>query len=346
MLTARQNVDEVIKGGNPERYANNYEWIQLLFAPFYMHNPTPQKGQEDVVDAWGVTNSWPGNVPGPFPVHTPDKVVIKDYENWRDYVKAPSLDFPEEEWNIFAPQYDGVDHEQAYAAAFYAPGMFERMHHCGGIENAMMAFYECPDEVHDLIKFIKDWELQFAEGLCSHFKGMDAIFHHDDWGSMQSTFMSPAMFEDFFGDAYAEVYKYYHDHGCKYVVHHSDSYGATLVPTMIDMGIDVWQGCMYSNNLPELVSKYGDKITFMGGFDGAMIDRPDATKELVKECVYKVLDEVGTPKGFIPCIAQGGPGSVFPDVYLWLMDAIDEYSIEKMGVKKEDITRLPNQIMF
>ena len=33
-----------------------------------------------------------------------------------------------------------------------------------------------------------------------------------------------------------------------WLVHHSDSYAATLVPSMIEMGIDVWQGCMETNN--------------------------------------------------------------------------------------------------
>ncbi|MCQ2452560.1 MAG: uroporphyrinogen decarboxylase [Oscillospiraceae bacterium] len=345
MMTARENMDAVIRGGNPDRFCNNYEAIQFLFHPFMMHSPSPKKGEMDVVDAWGVTNSFPENVPGAFPVHTPDKIVIKDFEHWQDYLKAPSLKFPEEEWAMFKAQRDAVDAKESYAAPFVAPGLFERMHHCGGMENVMMAFYECEDEMHDLVKFLVDWELELAEYICKYIQP-DALFHHDDWGSMKSTFMSPAMFEDFFGDAYKTIYGYYKEHGCKYVFHHSDSYGATLVPTMIDMGIDVWQGCMASNNIPEMVKKYGDKITFMGGFDGAMIDRADATEESVRECVWQVLDEVGTAKGFIPCIAQGGPGSVFPNVYKWLCDAIDDYSVEKMGAKKEEITRMPWQILF
>lgn len=345
MMNAKENMDAVIRGGNPERFANNYEAIQLYFHPFMMHSPTPQKGQENVVDAWGVTNSFPANTPGAFPVHTPDKIVIKDFENWKDYLKAPSLKFADAEWEPFIAMKESFDKTQTYAAPFVAPGLFERMHHCGGMENALMAFYECEDEVHDLIKYLTEWELELAEGICTHLKP-DSIFHHDDWGSMKSTFMSPDMFEEFFLDAYKEIYGYYHDHGCKYVFHHSDSYGATLVPAMIEMGIDVWQGCMSSNNLPELVKKYGDKITFMGGFDGAMIDREDSTYESVKAAVYKLLGEVGTAKGFIPCIAQGGPGSVYPNVYNWLVDAIDEYSIEKMGVKKEEIVRPPLQILF
>ncbi|MDO4623516.1 MAG: uroporphyrinogen decarboxylase family protein [Eubacteriales bacterium] len=344
MYNAKEILDATIKG-TPERYSNNYEGIRLLFNPFVLHNPKPKKGEENIVDAWGVTNSYPEGVPGAFPVHTPEKIVLKDFENWKDYVKAPSLKFTDEEWAMFKEQYDAVDGSQAFKASFIAPGIFERMHHCAGIENALMAFYEYPDEVEEFIKYILDWEMELAEGICTHLKP-EALFHHDDFGSMKSTFISPDMFGEYFGDAYHTLYGYYHDHGCKYVFHHSDSYGATLVPTLIDIGIDVWQGCMSSNNLPELVKKYGDKITFMGGFDGAMVDRADATPEMIKKCVYEVLDAIGTPKGFIPCIAQGGPGSVFPQVYHWLIDAVDEYNVEKFGIRKEDIVRPELQILF
>ena len=94
MLTAKENMREVIRGGNPDRVVNQYEAVQLLMHPQLMFSGSLcQKGGPDVVDAWGVTNSFPEGVPGQFPVHTPDKIVLKDIENWRDYVKAPSLEF-------------------------------------------------------------------------------------------------------------------------------------------------------------------------------------------------------------------------------------------------------------
>ena len=82
MLTPKQNMLEVIKGGNPDRFVNQYEAVQLLFHPFMFTNPLLQPGQENVVNAWGVTNTFPKGVPGSFPVHTPDKIVVKDIEDW------------------------------------------------------------------------------------------------------------------------------------------------------------------------------------------------------------------------------------------------------------------------
>ena len=100
MLTPKQNMLEVIKGGNPDRFVNQYEAVQLLFHPFMFTNPLLQPGQENVVNAWGVTNTFPKGVPGSFPVHTPDKIVVKDIEDWKDYVHAPSLKFTQDQWDM------------------------------------------------------------------------------------------------------------------------------------------------------------------------------------------------------------------------------------------------------
>ena len=346
MLTAKQNMLEVIRGGNPDRFCNQYEGIALLFHPIMFRSPLLKPGDENVVNAWGVTNSFPKGVPGAFPVHTPDKIVIKDIEHWQDYVHAPSLDFTDEEWAMCQQMYDAVDSEKAMKTTFIAPGLFEQCHHLGEIQNTLVNFYEYPDEMHDLIKYLTEWELKMAEGICSHLHP-EAIFHHDDMGSQKSTFLSPAMWEEFYVDSYKQIYGYYHDHGVQLVFHHSDSYAATLVPSMIEMGIDVWQGCFSTNNMPELVKKYGGKIAFMGGIENMLVDYDGWTEENVRNVVRETIDACGN-KYFIPCIAQGGPGSVFPGVYASMCKEIDEYSIEKFGVTQEDLdaARMPIQIMF
>ncbi len=341
MLSPKQNFYQAAKGLNPDRYSNQYEAVRLVLHPSMFHSPSPAYGQENVVDAWGVTKSYPVGAPGAFPVHTPERIVIKEIEQWQNYVHAPSLDFPDEEWETIRNVLKGVDDNLAYKAPFVAPGIFERCHYLGEMANTMVNLYEYEDEMHDLIKYITDYELGLAEGICSNLKP-NAIFHHDDWGSRTSTFMSPAMFEDYFVEPYKEIYGYYKSHGCELVIHHSDSYGATLVPAMIEMGIDIWQGCMSSNDLPELTRKYCGKIGFMGGLDGADFDNEDWTKDGIKEKVYSLLDAC-TPKAFIPCIAQGGPGSIYDGVYDAITDAIDDYNAEHFGIKKEEIVRGPIQ---
>ena len=347
MLTAKENMREVIRGGNPDRVVNQYEAVQLLLHPFMMFSgPRLVKGGPDIVDAWGVTNSWPENVPGQFPVHTPDKIVLKDIENWRDYVKFPSLDFTPEQWAICKGMYDAVDGTKAYKATLVVGGLFERCHHLMSIEEALMAFYEYPDEMHELIDALTEWELKLAEGICENLHP-DAVFHHDDWGSEKNSFMSPAMFEEFFLEPYKKIYSYYKSHGCELVIHHADSYCANLIEYMIEMGIDVFQGAMKSNNNPELIAKYGDKITIMGEIDNKQVDFQGWTDADCKNAALTAIERCGE-KYFIPCITQGGPGSTVSGTYVSLTKAIDEYNIEKYGFTQEqlDAARCPIQIMF
>ena len=346
MLTARENLIETIEGGKPDRIVNQYEGLALLFHPFLFRSPMVQKGTEvkdAIPNAWGVYNAFPKNTPGAFPVQDADHVLVKDIDHWQDYVKVPDTNFTDEEWGKCKEMYDAVG-DKAMKATFVAPGVFEQCHHMCKIDDTLMAMYESPDELHDMIKMLTEFELRIAEGICDHLHP-EAIFHHDDWGSQKSTFMSPSMFEEFFVEPYKQIYGYYHEHGVKYIFHHSDSYAATLVPDMIEMGIDVWQGCMRSNNVPELVKKYGDKIAFMGDIDNKLMDFEGWTVEDCRKAARDSMDACGM-KSFIPCITQGGPGSVYSGAYKAMCDEIDKYNEEKFGCKDLDSTRLPWQIMF
>lgn len=59
MLTPKQNMLEVIRGGNPDRFVNQYEAVYLMFHPFMFASPLLQPGQENIKNAWGVTNTFP-----------------------------------------------------------------------------------------------------------------------------------------------------------------------------------------------------------------------------------------------------------------------------------------------
>lgn len=325
MLTKKQNLLETIRGGNPDRYVNQYEAFAMVYGtPFSASNPRPEKGGPNVVNLWGVTSSFPADMPGPFPIHDEEHIVIKDIENWRDYVKVPELNYTDEDWAPFVAIANEIDRDEYFVTPFVAPGIFEQCHYLLEIQNCLVSLMTNPDEMHELIDMITDWEIKYAEQICKYLKP-DALFHHDDWGSQASSFISPEMFKEYYEPAYRKVYGYYKEHGVEVVVHHSDSYAANLVPSMLNMNIDIWQGAMSTNNVPELCKKYGGQITFMGGIDSGKIDRPDWTPEKLYEEAAKVCEACGT-KFFIPCNTMGGPESIYPGMYESLSEQIAKIS--------------------
>ena len=322
MLTARENFIETIKGGNPDRFVNQYEALGLIRAnPIAASGGYPRQPGETAVDAWGVTHTFEPGTPGPFPVHDDEHKILKDITKWREQVKVPNLIFPDAVWDgMKAPMVDPIDTNEQILTLFYPVGLFERAHYLMGIEECLMALLEEPEEMHELLDVLTEYEIGYAEQVCAHWP-IEAVFHHDDWGTQKSSFMSPAMFEEFFLPRYKKIYDTYRRLGVKYIIHHNDSYSANLVPQMIEMGIDVWQGCLTTNDLPALISQYGGQISFMGGIDNGIVDREDWTPEAVEAHVTRICGECGK-QYFIPCMCAGMPGSAYPGVYEAVCGAI------------------------
>ncbi|NTW70967.1 MAG: uroporphyrinogen decarboxylase [Eubacteriaceae bacterium] len=323
MLTIRQNLMETIKGGSPDRFVNQYEFMEIIMEAPMGTFVTP--GQI-VKNEWGITFSWPEGQLGGFPVHDAEHKVLKDICEWRKYVKAPAVNTSDEAWAAAVEHANAVDRNEKFVTPFVAPGIFEMTHHLMGMEDALMALYEEPEAMHELIDYLTEYELAYAKELISRLHP-DALFHHDDWGSQISSFVAPEMFEEFFVPAYKKIYGFYKENGVELIVHHSDTFGANLVPSMIEMGIDIWQGVMTTNNTPELIKKYGPQITFMGDLDSGKIDFPGWTPEIIAEHVERACKTCGKLY-FIPNLTQGLNFSSFPGVYEETTAAIDRMSKE------------------
>lgn len=333
MLTKRQNLLETIRGGHPDRFVNQYEAFHLLYgSPFLdLHNgPVLSEGVMNATNAWGITFSWPEGHPGEFPLHDKDHLVIKDVTKWKEVLHVPEVVYPAEEWAPYVKEAEAVDRSEQFATLCMFPGIFEQCHHLMDLPQTMINFYEEPEAMHELIDCLTDWEIRYADEACKYLKP-DAVFHHDDWGSQQSTFISPEMFEEFFFPAYKKIYGHFRELGVELIIHHSDSYAATLVPYMIEMGIDIWQGAMSTNNIPELIQKYGGQISFMSGIDSAWVDYPNWTRQKVRDEVRRACDKHGRLY-FIPCATQGLNISTFPGVYEALTEEIEAYNRELFAI--------------
>ena len=313
MLTKRQNLLECIRGGNPDRYVNQWEALASVRGNPVCDRTLDENGQ--MVDEWGVRYQVSGQ-PGRMPLEG-EHLVVRDIDEWKDQLSAipKGVWRSPAQWEPLQEKMEAIDRTQQIALALITPGIFERLHNLCGMADTLMAFYESPDEVRELVKLITEVELEQAEAVCDYLRP-EGILHADDWGTATSTFMSPDMFAEFFLDSYKQVYGYYRSRGIRLIVHHSDTYAATLVPCMIELGIDIWQGCLLeSNDLPELVRRYGGRISFMGGIESTAADVPGWTPELVQSVVDDALARVGSRLHFIPCLTQGAPASTFPGVY-------------------------------
>ena len=326
MLTVKENLKETMKkDGYPDRFVNGWEFLNLIMpASYYMADYPLVPGNEGY-DMYGVFWSFPVGQMGALPVHDDAHRLVKDISAWREVVKRPVIPEDPGFWGMLNAIASKTDRDNQYVACLHPQGVFERLHNLMGMEDAMVALYEEPDEVKALIDFIVDVELDYAKVMIERV-GMEAVVHHDDWGSLRTTFLSPEMFNEFITPAYKKIYKYYKDNNVL-VIHHNDAYSATLVPDMIEMGIDIWQGPTPTNNIPELIEKYGGQITFMGEIETKLLDVPGWTDEMVAKEVERACRKCGC-HSFIPCLTAGGPFTSFPGVGEAVSREIDRMSKE------------------
>ena len=334
MQTQKELVLELLKGksGNPDRLTNGYE-------PFVFINNDAcnkfargnRKKGMTTVDKWGTTIMFPEDAPGPMPHVTEENKVLPDITEWRKYVKVPDIveGVKSIGWDECLESAAKVDKKEKLVLGFMGTGIFEQLHYLMGFEDTLMNLLLEPDDMKDLIAAIAEYRFQYAKLLVDNFRP-DAIISHDDWGTKINLFMQPDIWREYFKEHYRRIYSYMKENGV-IVIHHSDAFCEPIVEDMAEIGIDIWQGVLPSNNIPKLQEQLQGRMILMGGIDSG-IDRVDATEEEIRKEVKRVCNEYGKGGGFIPSITYGDPGAIYPHLDPIIRDEIEKYNMETYGI--------------
>ena len=326
MATAKEIFLETLKpDGKPERQLVQYEALAVHIPdPVFLYLREGSRPGVTIKDKWGVTILFPEGDPGPTPLITPETKVCPDITRWREFVHAPDIETAcTEGWEPFIGMGRAAAGTDKLLTAFWPTGLFEQCHFLMGFEDTLANFYEHPQEMHELIDYLTEFRLMYAKLLIDKLQP-DAILSHDDWGAKESLFMNPDMWREFFKEPYRKIYQYIRSRDV-IAIHHADSYLAPIVEDMAEIGIQVWQGVLPENNIPELQKRLNGSMVLMGGI-GAAIDRPDSTDEEIRAYVRNALETYCPGGHFIPSITYGGPGTVFPHVDPIINEEIEAYN--------------------
>ena len=269
-------------------------------------------------DYWGCEWIYEDNIHAC--ITTPGKYLFTDIADWKENMKFPDLEAID--WEKQAdidihsdflafvmgyglhPRADGksiYDDDRA-RVCMVLNGMFERMHACMGFENALMALIEDPDSCREYFHAMADWKIEYFKKIGKYYD-MDILNAHDDYGSNDRMFMSPDLWRSLIKPELARMVDACHDAGMLYQ-HHSCGFIEPIVPDLVEIGcdaIDTFQAC--NKNTAELKKKYGDKITFCGGFNNMnVLDVPGVPPEAVKKEYRRVIDS----------LAPGGSYVIYP----------------------------------
>ena len=188
--------------------------------------------------------------------------------------------------------------------------LFERLFSLRAMDYLLEDFYTHEKEVTRLCEALT----HYAIGLVQEWGKTDvsAIFLTDDWGMQDTLMISPAMWRRHFKELYRRIFAEVHRWG-KDVVFHSCGNVASIIPDLIEVGVDVMDPLQPGPlNLAEISAKHGGKVAFSGGIDDQRLE--DYTPQEVKEMVHRTIDTLGRPHGNAYVIAAAN--AILPSVPL------------------------------
>ena len=252
-------------------------------------------------DAWGVM--WTNQGPNPMidgNTVAKDFRLFEDVAEWKDHVKFPPIDFmPVDQILNGMKMGMGYNPDEHVLSCLLLSGAFERVNQMVGFENALCAFYECPDEMKELLNAIADYKIKCIE-LAHKYLHPDVIHMHDDWGTNDNMFFSPEIWREFIKPIEKRYADKIHELGMIYM-HHSCGHIQQIIPDLVEIGVDAINPMMTSNDMDALMAEYGDKITFCGGIDTQTMEI-EGTPEAVQRETKKAMDKYVNAGRYLPYI--------------------------------------------
>lgn len=277
-------------------------------------------GQTQSYDAWGClwvrTDKEPtGQIKG--------HPLEEDWEALNSY-EWPDADNPEY-YEGLEKQFEGS--EGKYVKTHIGMFLFERLQALRGLVNVMEDLYLEPEALENLMDRIVDFNIRYVQNMAERFPGkIHGIRVTDDWGTNQSTFISPALWDQFFRPRYVKMIDAIHDVGWDIWLHSCGRINS-LINRFIDINVDVLnlqQPTLLG--IEEIGKEYAGKICFSTTCDLQMT-LPFKSDEEVEAEAKLLLESFGTEKGGVILSEYYADDMIDPNKYKVMYNAFKKYDI-------------------
>lgn len=191
----------------------------------------------------------------------PGAPKVPSAENWEDYITLPDVD--QLDWERSSEiNKDFLRTDNMRQIAFLSC-LWERLISLMDVENAAVALIDEDEKegVHRLFDQLCQMYDKMIEYSVKYYD-IDMVLWHDDWGTQNSTFFSPAVHREMILPYMKRIVDSCHKRGIRFELH-SCGLNETLVPNMIEAGVDLWCG-QEVNDFEKLAHQYKDAPIVFG----------------------------------------------------------------------------------
>ena len=271
------------------------------------------------INAWGIESSWDVNGTGPIP--TPGRFILKDARDWKDIVVAPykrDFDFKTAAEQDMAMQVKDRQ-AQLVSAGMLGGNYFLQMASFMGFEGAMLAMYDEPEAVHEMLDYLCDYDVWLAENILNYYD-VDTVGFGDDNATEINPFVSLEMFREFLLPRYKRLYTVATDRGLP-ISYHNCGRCEDFMDDMVDIGTRVWNCATPVNDLNAFKAKHDNKVIL----EVSPRFYPEDSEEKTRQKVRDIIDAYAPGGAFVWI---GGVASMNPELEFvndWIYDEVEKY---------------------
>lgn len=338
MLNQKQNLLRMIDGQMPEYVPINAMMDPTkppLFAGAMFFNPSilgDFRGPNGGYDPWGVHYVTESNAGAVAAIPEPGNFILKDVTRWEEVIKVPEH-FKNWDWERAAKADMANIHWDPEQSIFVGKGwddFFQQFIGMMGFEEGLCALYEEPEAVEALLDFMCDTVIDITKNVLYYYKP-EAYYILDDSASKATPFVGREMFEKFFVPRYKRTLDLVRDAGLP-VLYHNCGRCEDLMPSMVRLGVKIWDPAQVENDLVEVKNRFGRQLIINGGFEFKPKGKlEDVTEEQTREAVRATFDKLAPNGSWIFSGMVYTLDFMDPTVQKingWIMDEANRLSVE------------------
>jgi uroporphyrinogen decarboxylase len=199
---------------------------------------------------------------------------------------------------------------------------FERPWEIRGMMNLFKDYTRYPEQVHKLNDALCDTYVAYLRCAMQEFH-FDGFWTSDDLGHQRQLFMNPQTFRQFLKPRYERIGILLREHGIHWWLH-SCGNNTLIMGDLADTGVNVFHPVQkHTMNEGEIAAQYGERMSFLAGFDVQQTLRTASPAEVRAE-VHFLIDTFDRADGGM-CLAAGNgilPGTPLENVDAFLDEAL------------------------
>ncbi len=189
-----------------------------------------------------------------------ERIVLPDWNNLDEVLE----NFPDPESECLFTWYNPPDGRYRLAKWFYC--LFERHWQLRGMQNALLDYYDYPEQVHKLFSSVTKFYCRIIERAGTEQK-CHGVWTSDDLGTKNGPFFSREIFLEFYKPYYRKLADAAHRNGMEFWLHTCGDIELFL-PDYLEIGVDVIHPIRkFAMDGEKVVSRFGGKISFLAGLD-------------------------------------------------------------------------------